>query len=83
MNQWPLLIVIGIVVIGLGLVVIGHWRRGTALIGAGLCVGAAERALLSRQTAGLLQVRSRAFDVTFLGGCGIAMIVLAFAVPAP
>lgn len=83
LTQWPLLIVLGIVVAGLGLVAVQHWRMGTALIGVGLCVGAAERAFLPRRMAGLLQVRSRAFDVTVLLGAGGAVLVLAFIVPSP
>lgn len=81
--QWPLLVVLGIVAVGLLLVVLGHWRRGTVLIGAALCAGAGLRAFLPRQMAGLLQVRSWAFDVTFLLGCGAAIIVLSLNVPTP
>jgi hypothetical protein len=83
LTQWPLLIVIGIVVAGLALVVVQHWRLGTGVIGAGLCLGALERALLPRRVAGLLQVRSRVFDVSFLLCAGAAVIVLAFIVPSP
>lgn len=83
LTQWPLLIVIGVLVVGLVLVMMGHWRRGTAVIGGGLCVGAAERSFLPDQVAGLLKVRGRAFDVTCLLGSGVAIMVLAVAVPAP
>lgn len=81
--QWPLLIVLGIVAIGLVLVVVGHWRRGTVLIGAALGVGAGLRAFLPPHQVGLLQVRSRPIDVTFLLGCAAAIIVLSLAVPTP
>ena len=81
--QWPLLIVIGIVVAGLVLVAVQHWRLGTGVIGLGLCIGALERALLPRRSAGLLQVRSRVFDVSFLLVAGVGVIVLAFIVPPP
>lgn len=83
LTRWPLLIVIGIVVAGLGLVVAQHWRLGSGVIGAGLCIGALERALLPRRVAGLLQVRSRVFDVGFMACVGVGVIVLAFIVPAP
>lgn len=83
LTQWPLLVVLGIVAIGLVLVVLGYWRRGTTLIGLALCLGAGLRAVLPRHVAGLLQVRSWVFDVTLLLGCGAAIIVLAIAVPTP
>lgn len=83
LTQWPLLLVLAIVAVGLVLVVLGHWRRGTMLIGMSLCVGAGLRAFLPREVAGLLQVRSWSFDVTFLLGCGAAIIVLSLAVPTP
>lgn len=83
LTQWPLLVVVGIVAAGLLLVVAQQWRLGSGVIGAGLCVGALERALLPRRVAGLLQVRSKAFDVSFLLGAGSAIILLAFIVPSP
>lgn len=83
LTRWPLLVVVAIVVAGLALVVAQHWRFGAGVIGAGLCIGALERALLPRRVAGLLQVRSKAFDVSFLLGVGVAVIVLAFIVPSP
>lgn len=83
LTQWPLLIVLGVVTVGLFLVVIGPWRSGTALIGAGLCLGAIERILLPREVVGLLQVRSKVFDVAFLVVSGVGIGILAFAVPRP
>lgn len=83
LTRWPLLVVVAIVAAGLGLVVAQHWRLGSAVIGTGLCIGALGRALLPRRVAGLLQVRSKAFDVSFLFGVGVAIIVLAFIVPSP
>lgn len=83
LTQWPLLVVLAIVTVGLALVVIGHWRRGSAVIGAALCLGAAERALLPKETAGLLQVRNKPFDVTFLLATGLGILALAFLVPGP
>lgn len=83
LTQWPLLVVIGIVTIGLVLVGLGYWHAGTATVGGGLLVGAGERAFLSRQSAGLLQVRSRLFDVSFMLVCGLGIIILAAVVPTP
>lgn len=83
LTQWPLLIVVGIVVVGLVLVVLGFWHAGTVTMGGGLLVGAAERAILSRQGAGLLHVRSSLFDVGFMTLCGVGIIVLTLVVPVP
>ncbi|MDO5683356.1 MAG: DUF3017 domain-containing protein [Propionibacteriaceae bacterium] len=83
LTQWPLLVVVSIVVLGLVLIVIGYWRRGSVLIGAALCVGAGLRSFLPKDVAGLLQVRGRLFDVAFLLGSGAAIIVLAMNVPSP
>lgn len=83
LTQWPLLIVLGVLAVGLILVIIGYWRRGTVLIGAALCLGAGLRSVLPRRVAGLLQVRGRLFDVAFLLGSGISVIVLALSVPTP
>lgn len=83
LTQWPLLVVLAIVLVGLALVAMGYWRRGSALIGGALCLGAGERAVLPKQSAGLLQVRSKPFDVTLLMGAGIGIILLALVVPGP
>ncbi|GAB3699879.1 DUF3017 domain-containing protein [Mariniluteicoccus flavus] len=82
LSQWPLLVVIGGELVGLLLVVLDHWRWGTAVIGASLCLGALERAFLPRRVAGLLQVRTRTVDVIVLTGMGLAIIVLSWWVPA-
>jgi Protein of unknown function (DUF3017) len=57
------------------------WRLGCLLIGASLGVGAVERIALPSREAGLLQVRSKAFDAAVLifGAAGI--IALAIVVP--
>lgn len=80
---WPLLLVMGGVVLGLGIAVAGReaWRLGCLVIGASLAVGAALRAVLPPRVAGLLQVRGRWFDVAVLTVAGVAIIALAVAVP--
>ena len=57
------------------------WRLGCLLIGASLGIGAVERIALPTRDAGLLQVRSKAFDVTVLAVTAAAIIALAIAVP--
>jgi len=33
LNQWPLLVVLGLLSIGLGITAAGHWRRGAFAMG--------------------------------------------------
>ena len=68
--------------IGLLIVAFGPWRRGVALIGAALILGALARIVLSDNNAGMLRVRrSRWADVLMLGGVGVTLIVLASVIP--
>ena len=83
LRQWPLLIVVIGVLAGLVVSFLGEstWRLGCLLIGASLGVGAVERIALASRDAGLLQVRTKAFDVTVLAVTGAAIIALAIVVP--
>jgi hypothetical protein len=83
LRQWPLLIVVIGVLAGLVVSLLGEstWRLGCLLIGASLGVGAVERIALPSRDAGLLQVRTKAFDVTVLAVGGAAIIALAIVVP--
>ena len=83
LRQWPLLVVVVGVVAGLVVAWLGEstWRIGCLMIGGALVVGAAERLALADREAGLLQVRSKAFDVAVLALTGAAVIVLAIIVP--
>ncbi len=80
---WPLLVVLVGVVIGLVIAVLGAqtWRLGGLVIGTSLLIGAVIRGALPGRDAGLLQVRSRPFDITVLTLGGIAIIALSIAVP--
>ncbi len=76
------LVVVATSSVGLLIVAFGPWRRGVAVIGLGLLMGALMRALLREQDAGMLRVRrSRWVDVAMLGGVGTALIVLASVIP--
>lgn len=79
--QWPLMVVVAGIVMGLGVVAVGQWRFGCVVIGASLGIGAVERLALADADAGLLKVRSKAFDVLIMLGMGAAIIALAILVP--
>lgn len=83
LRQWPLLVIIGGVVAGLAIAFLGQstWRLGCLVIGASLGVGAVERIALPSREAGLLQVRSKGFDVVVLLLGAVAIIALSIAVP--
>ena len=84
LRVWPLLIVVIGVVCGLIIAVVGEttWRLGALVIGASLGVGAVERIALPAGEAGLLQVRSKVFDVVVLTVMAATIIALAIVVPA-
>jgi Protein of unknown function (DUF3017) len=77
-----LIVVVGVLA-GLVVSFLGEstWRLGCLLIGTSLGVGAVERIALPSRDAGLLQVRTKAFDVTVLAVAGAAIIALAIVVP--
>ena len=84
LRAWPLVVVLAGVVAGLGLAVLGPatWRAGCLVIGAALGLGAVLRIALPSREAGLLQVRSKAFDITLLLVLAVAVVVLAVLVPS-
>lgn len=75
-RQWPILVVLGGVALGLVLTAADHFRAGSVLIGAALLAGAAMRFALP--SVGMLAVRSRFTDVfTYLVlGTGIVLLAL-------
>lgn len=83
LRLWPLLGVLLGVAAGLVVAVIGEqtWRLGCLIIGVSLLVGSVIRGAMPSRDAGLLQVRSRLFDVALLGLGGAAIIALSIAVP--
>ena len=83
LRAWPLLVVLAGVLAGLGLAVLGPatWRAGCLVIGGALGLGAVLRIALPSREAGLLQVRSKPFDITLLLLLAAAVVVLAISVP--
>jgi hypothetical protein len=83
LRQWPLLIIVVGVAAGLVVPLLGEatWRLGGYLVGGSMLVGALERIVLPDRQAGLLEVRSKPFDVAVLALTGVAILVLAYYVP--
>jgi hypothetical protein len=81
--QWPTLLVLGVVAIGLLVIALGRFRAGAVVIAAGALLALFLRLLLEPSQAGWLVNRSRKVDVFCLGVLGIGLAILAFAVPAP
>ncbi|MFF7383424.1 DUF3017 domain-containing protein [Streptomyces griseoluteus] len=74
-RQWPVLVVLLAVALGLLLVAVDVTRAGLLLIGAALLAGAAMRWTLPG--VGMLAVRSRFTDIVTYGVLGLAIVLLA------
>ncbi|MFJ9813884.1 DUF3017 domain-containing protein [Streptomyces sp. NPDC101151] len=81
-RQWPMLVVLSAVALGLLLTALDVFRYGTLLIGAALLAGAVMRWILPG--VGMLAVRSRFTDIATYGILGLAIVLLALmAQPRP
>jgi hypothetical protein len=74
-RQWPILAVIGGVVVGLIITATGAFRPGTLVVGAALLLGAGLRWGLTN--VGMLAVRSRFTDVITYAVLGLGIMLLA------
>ncbi|GGW17278.1 membrane protein [Streptomyces capoamus] len=74
-RQWPLLVVLSAVALGLLLTALDMIRAGTLLIGAALLAGAVLRWMLPG--VGMLAVRSRFTDIVTYGVLGLVISLLA------
>jgi hypothetical protein len=81
-RQLPLLAVIVAVGVGLLMVTFGHWRKGLVVVGLALVGGALLRLLLPVRRVGFLAVRGRPVDVVLLAGAGLALAIIALAIPS-
>ncbi|MFV0406515.1 MAG: DUF3017 domain-containing protein [Propioniciclava sp.] len=79
--QWPLALVLTGVGAGLLWAGIGHWKRGSFLIGVSFLLATGLRAALPDATAGLLRVRNRVVDTVCLAGLGVGIVILSLVVP--
>jgi len=82
LRQLPLVAALATVAVGLVLVALGHWRVGLVVEGVALLAVAVLRLFLPVRRAGFLAVRSRPVDVLLVGGAGLALTVIALAIPA-
>ncbi|MDG4865523.1 DUF3017 domain-containing protein, partial [Streptomyces sp. T-3] len=81
-RQWPMLLVLGTVGLGLLLTAFDVFRVGTLLIGVALITGAVLRWVLP--SVGMLAVRSRFTDMVTYAVLGVAIALLAMmAQPKP
>ncbi|MER5941333.1 DUF3017 domain-containing protein [Streptomyces sp. NPDC001928] len=74
-RQWPVLLVLGLVGVGLLVTALDVFRAGTLLIGGALLAGAVMRWLLP--SVGMLAVRSRFTDIVTYGVLGLTIVLLA------
>jgi hypothetical protein len=81
LRQLPLAAVLTAVAAGLLVLTLGHWRKGLVVVGLSLVCGAVLRLSVPVRRAGFLAVRSRPVDVLLLGGTGLALTVIALAIP--
>ncbi|MED7822115.1 DUF3017 domain-containing protein [Streptomyces chiangmaiensis] len=81
-RQWPILVVLAVVGLGLLVTALDAFRLGTLLIGVALLGGAAMRWALP--DVGMLAVRSRFTDMVTYGVLGLVIVLLALmAQPKP
>ena len=73
----PAVAVAAIALVGMGLVLTQHWRRGAVLLGVALLVAAALRLAVPAERAGLLAIRGKTVDVLCYSGFGVVMVLLA------
>lgn len=81
LDEWPLLLVLGGVVVGLAITATGHWRVGSTAIGLSVTFGGALRIALPRDVAKLLAVRSKTVDVLWYFVTGLGILALTWVVP--
>jgi hypothetical protein len=79
----PIAAVALVVVAGLVLAVLGHWRRGTVALAGATALAAVLRAAVPTRFVGVLAVRSRRFDVVFLAAVTGLLIAMALTIADP
>jgi hypothetical protein len=82
-HEWPILIVCLGILGGLTYMGMHHFKRGSIVIAAFVCLAAMLRAVLPERVAGMLAVRGRIVDVIALMALGLAIAVVTVFVPPP
>jgi hypothetical protein len=80
----PFLLILAIMIAGFIYVRLSpqHWLRGVLIIGADMVFAGLLRLVLTDRRAGILGVRSRAFDVVTYIGLGVLVITFGVLVPS-
>ncbi|MDR1806485.1 MAG: DUF3017 domain-containing protein [Propionibacteriaceae bacterium] len=73
-RQWPWVLVVALIGVGLALVTCHEWRAGLYVIGGAMLVGGVLRWTLPHP--GILAVRSKAIDIPLYLALGSAIIVI-------
>jgi hypothetical protein len=81
--EWPIAVVLAVVLAGLAVVALGHFRRGTVVISFAVALALFLRILLSDADAGLLRVRSKRIDIAVLAVLAVGTGILSLWVPPP
>lgn len=70
-----------VVAAGLVLLGLGSWRSGVAVVGGSFVVGAVARLVVPVEHTGMLRVRSKIFDMTWMTLVGVSLVLLALVIP--
>lgn len=81
LRQLPLTAVLLVVAVGLLMVTAGNWRRGLVVVGLALVGAGVLRMLLPVRRLGFLAVRSTTTDVVLTTSAGLALALVALAIP--
>lgn len=71
-----MLLVVALLITGLVLISLAHWRRGAASIALSLALAAGLRLFVAPEKLGPLVVRSRSFDVLFCLLLSVLLVAL-------
>ena len=82
-REWPITLVLSVIVVGLAVVAAGHFRRGCVVVSFGVVLALFLRVLLPSADAGLLAVRSKKIDIVVLVVLALGTSVLSLWVPPP
>ncbi|TCC64794.1 DUF3017 domain-containing protein [Kribbella pittospori] len=80
-SEWPLVLSLLVALTGLVVLTFYDWRNGVLIFAGSVILAGLLRATLSDTAAGLLHVRGRMFDTTFLIAVGAAVTALGLIVP--